>query len=100
MTTLEEAIASLPPTEQELVALMRDQGIKGKRSSSCHCPVAQLLTKMTGLPDGHVAVGVSMAYKPFSNLGPVLPLPESAVQFIQSFDLLRRHTELLAQINV
>lgn len=62
---LGQAIAFLPRTEKELVALLRSEGIKGMRGNSCGCPVARLLTKLTGLSEDEIMVGLTSVVRRF-----------------------------------
>lgn len=94
MKTLEQAVRDLPDSEQEMVKVLRKNGIKGHPGSACRCPVARLLSKWTGIPYGDVMVGPNDACR--RNVIGWYQLPKGAVEFITAFDVYHEYPELQA----
>ncbi len=83
---LQSYLNSLPQTEEEIVALLSKEGIKGITGKACRCPIAELLFRK-----GFHGVGVG-TYTANCDFDPRLDkldtatLPQAVVSFIKSFD--------------
>jgi hypothetical protein len=80
MKTIPEAIAALPKTEPELVALLRGQGCCGLKGAARGCPVHQWFLQETGEQ-------VAIFGDELSDQNSVYhPLPAVVNDFVQNFD--------------
>jgi hypothetical protein len=80
--TLEQALAWLPDDADGIAVVIYAAGIRGDHSCRT-CPLAQLLSLMTGEA---VAVDKVVAYVPSASWRSVRTLPSAARGFVANFD--------------
>lgn len=92
MTTLSEAINSLPNTAEKVLAFLKEQGVRGQRGEVATCPLAVWLASQVGQP---VYVWPDSAYTtelkvqqfgPTTAVNVIETLPDHLVQFVEWFD--------------
>ena len=83
---VQEALADLGSTADEVAASLRYRGIKGSIDDPCGCPIANYIKS---LGYGYASVGGGFAYAARDDIRlatECLPLPGPVQQFIRAFD--------------
>jgi hypothetical protein len=83
MNNIEQDLAALGETRQQVYEKLFQLGIKGKRHNSCQCPIARYLKSKE-----HKILGVSSTYigTPYSTGGKDIETPVIISAFIYDFD--------------
>lgn len=85
---IDEALAALPPTPDEVAELFEELGITGEVGAACHCPVAKYL--IGEFPDASTVAAFTRAtvVMPGETIDAATwaPMPAHLRAFIDSFD--------------
>jgi hypothetical protein len=82
MSKIEQDLAALGETRPQVYAKLKELGIKGKKGSSCSCPIARYLTHK-----GYRVLGVSSGYISIVSIPHDYVVPHGVGCFIKKFDL-------------
>lgn len=88
---IQKVLDSLPPSKEEVLELLKKEGIKGRRTSPCGCLIANLISKKVGF-ECNVGVligeGKERVYCVHVRwyAEPSIPLPKHLGEIAEDFD--------------
>lgn len=96
---VEEAIAALPPSADDIAKVLADMDIKGESANACRCPIANYLGAEVKDPGAHIAVtgtDVGLYHDSEGRYGNsvFIELPAHVKQFVTRFDGGRYYDEV------